>query len=333
MMDALDAGKCYMKPSLRVNVSMSHSFPISPIQEIASAPWRERGVRLLVKRDDLLHPDISGNKWRKLKYNLESAREKGCRSLITFGGAYSNHLAAVAATGREFGFTTHGIVRGECVHPLNPTLHFADGCGMKLHFVSRSEYRETEAAGWLTGLGIDPAEGFVIPSGGANELGLRGCAEIVGEVCEQLDLLPDYWITACGTGTTLAGLITGLNGRATALGIAVLKGGFLAAEVRQHLERSGRAHLGNWDVIDGFHAGGYAKFDPALIEFINGFHAGTGIPLDPIYTGKACAAIHQLAEQGYFGCGKTVLFVHTGGLQGIKGFNERFGNLIHPVIA
>jgi 1-aminocyclopropane-1-carboxylate deaminase len=328
MRDAYCTAWCYIPPFPQKHLTVIPTLPVSPIQEVASERLCSRGVRLWVKRDDLLHHEISGNKWRKLKYNLAQARLLNCSSLITFGGAYSNHLAAVAAAGKAYGFATHGIVRGECLFPLNPTLHFADNCGMTLHFLNRTAYRETDSACLLANLGIDSTDAFVIPSGGANEFGLRGCVEIVGEVSAQLDCLPDYWVTACGTGTTLAGLITGLNSREKALGISVLKGGFLATEVRNHLDLIGQADLTNWEVIEGFHVGGYAKFDSSLIEFINGFHAETGIPLDPIYTGKACAAIHQLAESGYFGSGKTVLFLHTGGLQGIAGFNQRFGNLI-----
>ena len=311
---------------------MPPAFPISPIQEITSARLRERGVRVLVKRDDLLHPDISGNKWRKLKYNLEAAREQGCSRLITFGGAYSNHLAAVAAAGREFGFTTQGIVRGECVSPLNPTLQFAENCGMELRFVSRAEYRETEGTQLLDSIGLNIANAYVIPSGGANALGLWGCAEIVAEVEEQLGFLPEEWVTACGTGTTLAGLIQGLNGRARALGVAVLKGNFLTAEVRKQLEKVDQPHFERWEVLDEFHCGGYAKFTLELIEWINDFQAQTGIPLDPVYTGKAGAALDQLVERGFFAPGSTVLFLHTGGLQGIAGFNQRHGNLIRATI-
>lgn len=296
---------------------------------MAHQVFSDRGLRLWVKRDDLLHPHVSGNKWRKLKHNLLEAHRLGCTRLITFGGAFSNHLAAVAAAGQEFGFSTLGIVSSEASSAGNTTLSFAQSCGMELVFTSRASMRGKSESQLLSELSINPAGACVLPQGGSNCLALPGCAELVAETVSQLGgHAPDYFITACGTGATLAGIATGLTAKAKALGIAALKGGFLQKEVEKLLAACGEETSANWQVLDGFHHGGYAKWTPELIGFINDFNRKTGIPLDPIYTGKAFFAAAKLAETGFFPEGAQIVLVHTGGLQGIAGFNERFGDLI-----
>lgn len=300
----------------------------TPLQEFSPPVFARQGIRFFVKRDDLLHPDLSGNKWRKLKHNLLKARELGCGKLLTFGGAYSNHLAAVAAVGSEFGFSTMGVVRGERVLPLNPTLKFVGLCGMEVFYVDRANFRKKSNISMAAELGIDPTGVFVIPEGGSNKLALPGVAELVAELVGQLGGLPTYIATACGTGATLAGVASGLQGRAAALGIPVLKGGFMENEVVRFLQENGEAHLRNWQVLDGHHFGGYAKFTPGLIDFINRFKADFGVPLDPIYTGKLAFALFDLAEKGFFKNGETVVMLHTGGLQGVAGFNEQFGGIL-----
>jgi 1-aminocyclopropane-1-carboxylate deaminase/D-cysteine desulfhydrase-like pyridoxal-dependent ACC family enzyme len=299
----------------------------SPIQEVHTAVFERQSLRLLVKRDDLLHPHISGNKWRKLKYNLAEARRRGFTGLLTFGGAYSNHLAATAAAGAEFGFSTAAIVRGERIEPLNATLRFAEECGMKLNFVSRTNYREKKEM-LPEMLGLNEKEYYTLPEGGTNCLALPGCREIVAEAEAKLGGLPDYFCVPCGTGGTLAGIVDGLRGRAAALGVSVLKGDFHQKDIDALLAICGSPVPENWSVSTSYHFGGYAKFTPALIDFINLFKAQHGISLDPVYTGKLFFAIFDLAEKGFFKKGSTVLAVHTGGLQGIAGFNERFGNPI-----
>ena len=311
----------------KMEVLLHH--PPSPLQPVEHEVFAYRGLRLLVKRDDLLHPHVSGNKWRKLKHNLLEARRLGLTRLITFGGAYSNHLSAVAAAGAAFGFETAGVVRGEKSEQSNPTLKFAEECGMELHFTSRTDFKKKTNATLLEGLKIDPNGALILPEGGSNCLALTGCRELVAETETQLGHLPDFFITACGTGATLAGIASGLTGRATALGIAVLKGGFLQSDVEKLLTKCVPPHSAipnpkSAIVVDDFHCGGYAKYTPELIAFINDFKQRTGIPLDPIYTGKAFFATFQLAEQGFFPEGASIVLVHTGGLQGIAGFNERF---------
>ncbi len=304
--------------------------PPSPLQPVEHGVFAQRGLRLLVKRDDLLHPHVSGNKWRKLKHNLLEARRLGLMRLVTFGGAYSNHLAAVAAAGKAFGFSTMGVVSGEESGVWNPTLGFAKQCGMDLYFTSRANLRNKSETELLHLLEIDTADAFVLPQGGANCLALPGCREIVAETEAQLGHLPGFFITACGTGATLAGIATGLAGSScTALGVSILKGGFLQNDVEKLLAACVPPHSAipnpkSAIVVDDFHFGGYAKFTPELIGFINDFKQQTGIPLDPIYTGKAFFAAFELARQGFFPEGASIVLVHTGGLQGIAGFNERF---------
>jgi len=303
--------------------------PPSLLQLVELPVFTDAGLRFWVKRDDLLHPHVSGNKWRKLKHNLLEARRLGLAKLITFGGAYSNHLAAVAAAGREFGFSTLGIVSGEASGADNPTLGFAKACGMDLFFTSRANLRNKSETELLTLLKIDASRALVLPQGGANCLALPGCAEIVTETEAQLGHSPDFFITACGTGTTLAGIASGIAERkTTALGIPVLKGDFMHGEVANLLTHCGEKPHQNWKTLNDFHFGGYANWTPELIDFINDFKRKTGIPLDPVYTGKACFAAVKLAESGYFPKSSEIVFVHTGGLQGIAGFNQRFGQII-----
>lgn len=310
------------------NLELLQNTSPSALQRLEIEPFAKTGIALYVKRDDLLHPHVSGNKWRKLKYNLLEAHRQGVTRLVTFGGAFSNHLAAVAAAGETFGLETLGVVRGrEGVAP-NPTLRFAEACGMRLEYVSRTDFGQKTKEQLLHDLGIDLSQTMVLPEGGANCLALQGCQEIITETTAQLGKPPDYYLTACGTGATLAGMAAGLGTPSRALGVAVLRGGFLSKEVQALLNACGAEASQNWQVLDGFHFGGYAKWTMALVDFINAFMHEHGIALDPIYTGKAMFALHELARQGYFQPGATIVFVHTGGLQGIAGFNERFGDLV-----
>ncbi len=293
------------------------------IQIIRMPLLDSKGIRLFVKRDDEIHPEIAGNKWRKLKYNLQAARRQQLQTLVTFGGAFSNHIAATAAAGKVFGFRTIGILRGERVEPLNPTLKLAQDYGMQFHFVDRSTYRTADRLA-LAKL-LCKEKFYFIPEGGTNALALKGCSEIVKEVQNQFDEQPDYYALACGTGGTIGGLIQGLKGKAQVLGFSALKGDFLIKEVTNLLDKQ----YSNWSINTDYHFGGYAKFKPALIDFINDFKATQDIPLEPIYTGKMLYGILDLVEQDYFPKGTTILAIHTGGLQGLRGFNQRFGDLLY----
>lgn len=295
--------------------------PIIQEIKVGLEPYK---VRLFIKREDLIHPVISGNKWRKLKYNLLEAKSAGCQTLLTFGGAYSNHIHATAGAARQFGFKSIGIIRGEEHLPLNPTLKEASAMGMELYYMDRGTYREKHTAAVLDDLRDLFGEFYLVPEGGTNQLALKGTAEIVEDI--QADY--DYFIASCGTGGTLAGIIAGLNGKGSALGFAVLKGDFLAAEISQLLTKNDSVVPNNWSVNNDYHFDGYAKYNMQLVSFINKFSQQNKIPLDPIYTGKMMYGIIDLIKQEYFPQNARILAIHTGGLQGVKGFNKRFGNLI-----
>ena len=305
--------------------------PPSPIEVLETEALVKKGVRLLVKRDDLLRINeqsaFCGNKWRKLKYNLKEARRRELGTLLTFGGAFSNHLAAVAEAGQLFDFQTIGIVRGEAHLPLNPTLQFCQDCGMRLHYLDRTTYRKKHEPVFTEWLRQQFGEFYLIPEGGTNALALQGVAEMVPEVEAQIgNEFPNYLAVACGTGGTLAGLIAGLKGKSQAIGFSVLKGAFLQSDVAQLLSGNSTPSFSNWHIQTDYHCGGYAKFTPELIQFIHQFKAQFHISLDPVYTGKLFFGLFDLIQKDYFPPGSTVLAVHTGGLQGIAGFNARHGN-------
>ncbi|MEN0048092.1 MAG: pyridoxal-phosphate dependent enzyme [Bacteroidota bacterium] len=299
---------------------MSESFVLpSPIQELSSAVFQAKKVRVFVKRDDLIHPIISGNKWRKLKYNLQAAKAQNFKTLLTFGGAFSNHIAATAVAGQVFDFQTIGIIRGEEYLPLNPTLQLAKESGMQLIYVSRSDYRTKDRLSLAKRLVTESF--YFIPEGGTNQLALKGCSEILTEMDSQQF---GYICVSCGTGGTVSGIIQAANPTQKVMGFSALKGDFLKQEITNLLDQN----YDNWTLQTDYHFGGYAKFKPELIAFINQFKAEHSIQLDPIYTGKLFYGVFDLIEQHHFSENSRILIVHTGGLQGIRGFNERFGNII-----
>ncbi|MDH5474923.1 MAG: pyridoxal-phosphate dependent enzyme [Cyclobacteriaceae bacterium] len=290
------------------------------LQEINEDFFIEKEVRLFLKREDLLHDKVSGNKWRKLKYNLEAAKKEGHKTLLTFGGAYSNHIYATAAAAKEMGFSSIGIIRGERITPLNPTLSFAEEMGMKFHFVSRTMYREKSEPFFIDNLHNEFGNFYLIPEGGTNNLAIKGCTEIADEI----DVPFDYLCTSVGTGGTISGVIASLPSTKV-IGFSALKGDFLNNEVKTFLKNYGCNHSENWNINTQYHFGGYAKVQPSLIDFINAFKLQQGIQLDPIYTGKMMYGIYDLIKQGYFKKGTTIVALHTGGLQGIEGIKERYG--------
>ncbi|TGE20377.1 1-aminocyclopropane-1-carboxylate deaminase/D-cysteine desulfhydrase [Hymenobacter aquaticus] len=295
------------------------------IQELQEPVATQRGVRLLLIRDDLTHPELPGNKWRKLKYNLMAAEEQGYDTLLTFGGAFSNHIAAVAAAGRLRGLRTIGLIRGEETRPLNPTLAQAAADGMHLRYLDRETYRRKHEPAVLAALLAQTGPAYVLPEGGTNALALPGCAELVTELAARTDF--DVIGVACGTGGTLAGLLTGLAGQRRAVGVAALKnGGFLRAEIDALTRQTtGRAY-DNYELLTEYHGGGYAHFSAELLDFIRGFEARHGVLLDPVYTGKLLWGLLDQIAQGRFAPGTTVAAVHSGGLQGWQGFRQRFGS-------
>jgi len=297
----------------------------SPIQEIKHSLFVEKKLRVFIKREDLIHPEIGGNKWRKLKYNLQLAKDHGKDLLLTFGGAYSNHIYSVSSAAKYYGMESIGLIRGEKTFPLNPTLTFVQNKGMELVFIDRTTYRKKEEPEFIEALQDKyGANVYIIPEGGTNQLALEGCAEIMEELQTQLDFPPDYVIVPCGTGGTLAGLIKGGKDRYRFLGISVLRGNFLEEEIRGLLEEAGISDLGSWSVNSDFHFGGYAKFTPELIDFIHYFYRQYSLPSDPVYTGKMFFGVMEMIKADSFLRGSNLLIIHTGGLQGIAGFNERF---------
>lgn len=294
------------------------------IREVTHPDLAGTGIRLFIKREDMIHEYISGNKWRKLKFNLVEAKSNGYSRLMTFGGAYSNHIYAVAAAGRLSGFETVGVIRGDPYEKLNPTLRFAEQCGMSLHYLNRAVYREKYSREILDNLNNRYGQFYLIPEGGSNVVALKGCIEMVNEIKDEYDMI----CLPCGTGGTLAGILEGLNEKSFILGFPVLKNGsFLRNDIdKLNKDFSGRIYS-NFRLNTRYHFGGFAKFDQNLTDFINDFKKVTGIPLDPIYTGKMMFGIFDLIRNGRLRNMK-ILAIHTGGLQGIAGFNERFGNII-----
>lgn len=287
--------------------------PPSPLQEIRDDRFDRHGVRLLLKRDDLVHPELPGNKWRKLAPNLRAAVGAGHDCLVTFGGAYSNHLRATAAAGRLLGLRTVGIVRGDELagRPLNDSLARCAADGMRLHFVSRSEYRRKAEPQALARLvdGAGAAGAYVVPEGGSNALALEGCAGLGRELRGAADVVA----VACGTGGTLAGLAAGLAPGQRALGVPVLAGGFLAAEIRSLQRAAFGGPAGDWTLAEGFHHGGYARVPADLDAFAADFESRHGgLPVERIYVAKLLWALTTLTGSGAFPRGTTLAAVITG---------------------
>ncbi|XEI33302.1 pyridoxal-phosphate dependent enzyme [Aeromonas veronii] len=288
----------------------------SPLQRLHHPLLTRYGVELWCKRDDLIHPAISGNKWRKLKYHLLHAREHGKRHLLSFGGAYSNHIHALAAAGYQTGLRTTGIIRGEADAVSNTTLRDARHWGMDLVFVDRQRYRRRQDPDWLAQ--FDAPDTLIVPEGGSSPLAIPGVAELVGEV----PFSPDLWVLPCASGGTLAGLIAGKRDREQILAIAVLKGGgFIADEVRRLHPAAINTH--GWRIALDHHDGGYAKFSPALWQWVADFSADTGLPLEPIYSGKAMWGLFRELAAGRIAPGSQIVFIHTGGMQGLAGLREQ----------
>ncbi len=291
----------------------------SRVEQILFSEIAEKEVEVFIKREDELHPFISGNKFRKLTYNLVQAQKEKQETLLTFGGAYSNHIAATAAAGKEFGFKTIGVIRGDelaakSIEDLykNPTLKFAAAQGMQFYFVTRVAYRKKTEALFIDALKEKFGDFYLVPEGGTNTLAVKGCAEI-------LDVKDAHYNVICaamGTGGTLAGIINASSETQKVIGFPSLKGDFLANEVRKFVTKK------NWEINLDYSFGGYGKIQVELIHFINQFKKETGIPLDPIYTGKMVFGIVDLIKNDYFAKGTKILLIHTGGLQGIEGMNQ-----------
>jgi 1-aminocyclopropane-1-carboxylate deaminase len=272
----------------------------------------QKGIQLYLKRDDLLHPIISGNKWRKLKYILNHALSCGAHTIISMGGTYSNHLHALAYIGKILGLKTVGMIRGEQPKTLNATLRDLQQWGMQLIFVSRSEYRQLREYKQFDALPQLQEGEYWLPEGGAVKLALQGVAEIVAEI----DIDYDYLCVPCGTATTFAGLICAAQCNKKILGYSALKGaGFLIEDVKALMNNSS-CHNNDWFIHLNYHFGGFAQQKSELNQFIEQFEVKHAIPLEPIYTAKMLYGIYDLMQQGYFKAGQKIIAIHTGGLQG-----------------
>lgn len=283
-------------------------------QEVDLSILNKKQVSLVVKREDLIHPFISGNKYRKLKYNILDAKQKGLDTILTFGGAYSNHIAATAYAGNLFGIKTIGVIRGEELSQnwmLNPTLSQAHRHGMDFKFISREAYRRKTETSFLELLEKELGPYYLIPEGGTNLLAVRGCEEILTPEDKDFNVL----CSSVGTGGTLAGIINSSLHYQRIIGFPSLKGDFLKKDIRNFTAKE------NWEINTDYHFGGYAKVSEALIGFINYFKDKTNIPTDPIYTGKLLYGILDLVKNDYFKPGTKILAIHSGGLQGIAGMN------------
>lgn len=268
------------------------------------------GIELYIKREDVLHDEISGNKFRKLKYNLDEAKRQGKSRLLTFGGAYSNHIAAVAAAGRDYGFETIGVIRGDELalkYQENPTLKKAMQDGMQFYFATRTQYRDKMNVVFLEKLQQQFGDFYVIPEGGTNQLAVKGCEEILTEEDEVFDFI----CCAVGTGGTISGIINSLQSHQKALGFPALKGDFLYDDIRPYVKNQ------QWDLILDYHFGGYAKVSDELRLFIKEFNQKYLITLEPIYTGKMVFGVLDLISKGKFPEKSKILIIHTGGLQGL----------------
>jgi 1-aminocyclopropane-1-carboxylate deaminase len=297
------------------------------LQEILTQKIKtfSKNISLFMRREDLIHPCISGNKFRKLKYNLVQAKAANHDALLTFGGAFSNHIAATAFAGSKYGFKTIGIIRGEELESKineNPTLKFAQECGMQFKFVSRDSYRHKADVNFIEKLKLEFGNFYLIPEGGTNELAVQGCQEILS----QKDSEYDFVCCSVGTGGTISGLINSSLPQQKVLGFPALNGDFLNDEICKFVQNK------NWELITHYHFEGYGKVNAELITFINKFYADNQIPLDPIYTGKMVFGVYDLINKNYFPEHSNILLIHTGGIQGIAGMNIKLKNKHLPTI-
>ena len=285
-----------------------------PVVEIQNVTTEQAGVRLLVKCEYANHPTVSGNKWWKLKYNIEAAKKSNSK-VVTFGGAFSNHIYATAAACHAAGLESVGVIRGEKVEPLNAALKFAREKGMRLDFISRDKYRLKTEQSFINELHDVHGDFYLIPEGGTNELAVKGCAEWAQSELQKITF--DHLLLPVGTGGTMSGVICGLEDKVTVTGVSVLKRGeFLRDNISTLIKSfSGRTY-GNWNLLTSYHHGGYAKVSEELNRFIVSMKVEHNLPLDHVYTGKVMWAVMEEIKKGEYPRGSTILLLHTGGLQG-----------------
>jgi len=294
----------------------------SPVTEIFTERLTQKKLNLFIKREDLIHPEISGNKWRKLNLNLLQAKKENRNTILTFGGAYSNHIYATAAACSMFGFESIGIIRGEMIDDENPTLKFAQSKGMKIVRVSKYNYKHNKKE-----IAAQYPEAFCIPEGGNNKLGRDGMAVLADELHKHFGNQALRLITPIGTACTIGGLINFLPDNFKVLGINVLKNLGIDMDIKSWIETGSK----NYEVNHDYHFGGYAKASQELVGFINQFKRNHKIQLDPVYTSKMLYATFELIDKNYFKEGEQIVILHTGGLQGIEPFNQRYEKKYGPI--
>ncbi|UTW44701.1 pyridoxal-phosphate dependent enzyme [bacterium SCSIO 12696] len=292
----------------------------TPIERVRVGVLAEKDIQLIIKREDLRHPQISGNKFHKLKYNLDYAKREGFSAVASFGGAWSNHLHALAYAGKQQGLNTIGFIRGPLPQPLNAMLKDAQSWGMDLRPLSYGDYRRRYEDDFCQELMASVTNGYLIPEGGAGQLAVRGCAELGAEIVAQTPGM-DYLCVACGTGATMAGLIAGVKGRATVLGFSVIKNNHkLQSDIRSWLPE--HCLQKPWRIIEGYDCGGFGKLSQQLVAFMDQWHSHSSIPLEPLYTGKMLYGLFHLIDADYFPPASKVVVLHSGGLQGLRGMES-----------
>jgi len=294
----------------------------SPVTQIKNKLLSEKKVELFIKRDELIHPLIQGNKWRKLKYNILEAEKDNKNTLLSFGGAYSNHLHALAAAGKQLNLKTIGIIRGQAPEQLNPCLQDLLDCGMKLKFVTRLEYKQKENPEFITHLKKEFGDFYLIPEGGNNTAGIKGCSELLDELEEEYDVI----CCEVGSGTMFSALIQNNKSAETAyLGFAVMKNPQLDKEIKENLTNN--ANATNWKINHRYHFGGFAKTSTELNNFIKSFKLEHNVQLEPVYSGKMLWGILDLVKREHFEPGTKILAIHGGGLQGLRGYPQLYQSL------
>lgn len=302
---------------------------ISENESVQLPILKEKEVDLYIKREDKIHPYVSGNKFRKLKYNLQEANQQQKTTLLTFGGAFSNHILATAVAARLNGFESIGVIRGEELGvdlqktlQNNTTLQKAYENGMQFYFVSRTDYREKSNLDFIKKLQEKFGDFYLIPEGGTNRLAIKGCEEILSKEDNSFGII----CSAVGTGGTISGIINATNCNQKVMGFPALKGDFLEKEIQKYTSKN------NWELNSDYHFGGYANHSSELIAFLNEFSNETKILLDPIYTGKLIFGILDLVKKDHFPKGTKIVAIHTGGLQGIEGFNKKLAKKHQQII-
>ncbi|MGK0499239.1 MAG: 1-aminocyclopropane-1-carboxylate deaminase [Oceanicoccus sp.] len=310
----------------------------APLQTITAPLIQQQQLSLSVLRLDQLSADGAGNKHFKLLNNIAFAKTNGYRSLLSFGGAYSNHIHALAVAGKNHELATIGVIRGEPSQPLNATLQDAVAQGMHLHYVSRTEYRQRHQPEFQQQLAAQFKQSFIIPEGGSNSLGVKGCQHIVEHIQHRLADTYDVIALPCGTGATLAGVAAACADSKQVLGFSVLKNAhymeqdiaaWLAALAADSDIEPQKVQEKNWRVEHDYHCGGYAKLSDDLLRFMHQFESDYAIPLEPVYSAKMFYGLMQMIEKKRFAAGSQIVAIHTGGLQGRRGMASRINKMIN----